>query len=439
MSQFIFESSTSLGASYSKDPSAIQLQIENVGDNVYSVITKRFDNSKLEFSSFAANNWEVLSTYNVSDSYIWDLSIDQIKLSYQENNIQKFNTTHNGDLVWNLITGEVTGLISSETWSYANGITMNYMGSYDFSNLSTKSGALSWIENHSLLTSGNDIFQGTKNNDSFHGGNGNDAITGDQGDDIINGGDGYDTAIFQGNFSDYSITKNENKVTIQDNYSSHNEGTDVLSNIEKITFANKNALVTSKGIKSINSIGYKSNKTYPGNSDSYKFYNLGNNKYGIETTNEIDELTGASILTFDDKEMNLIDDIKATFDQVTGLNTDDAKMFRLYNAAFKRLPDSDGLKYWISKYTSGENDDRAVASSFLISDEFKERYGENVSDSTYVNNLYKNVLGRDADTGGLNYWLGQLNTGAETRHEVLLGFSESAENKTLFTEMTGFG
>ena len=36
---------------------------------------------------------------------------------------------------------------------------------------------------------------------------------------------------------------------------------------------------------------------------------------------------------------------KGTFDQVTGLNTDDAKMFRLYNAAFKRLPDSDGLKY----------------------------------------------------------------------------------------------
>ena len=107
MSEFIFESSTSLGASYSKNPSAIQLQIENVGDNVYSVITKRFDNSKLEFSSFAPNNWEVISTYNVSASYIWDLSIDQIKLSYQENNIQKFNTTHNGDLVWNLITGEL--------------------------------------------------------------------------------------------------------------------------------------------------------------------------------------------------------------------------------------------------------------------------------------------------------------------------------------------
>ena len=54
-----------------------------------------------------------------------------------------------------------------------------------------------------------------------------------------------------------------------------------------------------------------------------------------------------------------------------------------------------------------------------------------------MNTLYKNVLGRDADTGGLNYWLGQLNSGAETRYEVLLGFSESVENKGLFSEVTG--
>ena len=114
-------------------------------------------------------------------------------------------------------------------------------------------------------------------------------------------------------------------------------------------------------------------------------------------------------------------------------------MFRLYNASFKRLPDSDGLAYWIDNFSSGRNSIRVVASSFLGSDEFAERYGDNVSDSTYVNTLYKNVLGRDADAGGLNYWLGQLNSGAETRYEVLLGFSESAENKALFTEMTGFG
>ena len=141
----------------------------------------------------------------------------------------------------------------------------------------------------------------------------------------------------------------------------------------------------------------------------------------------------------DFKEISAIVDIKGTFDQVTGLNTDDAKMFRLYNAAFKRLPDSDGLKYWISKYTSGENDDRAVAQSFLVSDEFAERYGSNVTNAKYVETLYINVLGRDYDQEGYNYWLGYLNAGTETRYELLLGFAESAENKTLFTDMTGFG
>ena len=98
---------------------------------------------------------------------------------------------------------------------------------------------------------------------------------------------------------------------------------------------------------------------------------------------------------------------------------------------------SNGLRYWIGNFSFGIDDERAVASSFLASAEFKERYGEDVSNEIYVNTLYVNVLDRDADDGGLNYWLGQLNSEAETRYEVLLGFSESVENKGLFSEMTG--
>ena len=135
--------------------------------------------------------------------------------------------------------------------------------------------------------------------------------------------------------------------------------------------------------------------------------------------------------------MNLKNDIKATFDQVTGLKSDSGKMFRLYNAAFKRLPDPDGLRYWIGNFSSGKDDERAVASSFLASAEFEQRYGANVSNASYVNTLYVNVLGRDYDQAGYNYWLGQLNKGVETRYELLLGFSESLENKSLFSEITG--
>ena len=123
---------------------------------------------------------------------------------------------------------------------------------------------------------------------------------------------------------------------------------------------------------------------------------------------------------------------------MTGLETDSGEIFRLYNAAFARFPDSDGLSYWIENYISGQNDSRTVASSFLASDEFKESYGEDISNELYIDNLYKNVLGRESDSDGLNYWLGQLDSGLETREEILLGFSESAENKLLFTEITGF-
>ena len=73
----------------------------------------------------------------------------------------------------------------------------------------------------------------------------------------------------------------------------------------------------------------------------------------------------------------------------------------------------------------------------LSSIEFKERYDENVTNEMYVETLYINVLGRDYDQSGYNYWLGNLNNGNETRYELLLGFAESIENKGLFTEMTG--
>ena len=171
--------------------------------------------------------------------------------------------------------------------------------------------------------------------------------------------------------------------------------------------------------------------------DQYKFYKSIDNKYSIKTEIGLEDITEINTLKFKDKELNVIVDIKETFDQVTGLNTDSGKMFRLYNAAFARFPDPDGLRYWIRNFSSGVDDERAVSSSFIASVEFKERYGENITNETYVQNLYLNVLNRDLDQEGYDYWVGNLNNGIEQRHEVLLGFSESVENKLLFTEMTG--
>ncbi len=282
-----------------------------------------------------------------------------------------------------------------------------------------------------------EVLNGLGGSEILKGGIGKDIFQGNGGNDTIDGGVDYDIAKYTGNFSDYTITRILETIVVIDQRSSTNDGIDTLSNIEKLTFADKNALITSKEINPIHSLGFQSEKVYSGKSDTYKFYDLGSDKYGVGTATGIDELTGESILKFDDKDMNLKSDIKATFDQVTGLNTDSGKMFRLYNASFKRLPDPDGLRYWIGNFSSGKDDERAVASSFLISDEFKERYGTNVSNAKYVETLYINVLGREYDQSGYNYWLTNLNNGVETRYEILLGFAESVENKALFSEVTG--
>ena len=179
-------------------------------------------------------------------------------------------------------------------------------------------------------------------------------------------------------------------------------------------------------------------KNYTKNSNDYKFKEKEPDKYSISDGIIDDEITGLSFLSFADKDIFIQDDVKAVFDQVTGLSTPSGEMFRLYNAAFARFPDADGLKYWIEKFTSGQNTRRVVAESFLISNEFQELYGENISNEKYVETLYTNILGRNYDQEGYNYWLGNLNNGLETKYELLLGFAESSENKAIFSDMTGF-
>ncbi len=187
---------------------------------------------------------------------------------------------------------------------------------------------------------------------------------------------------------------------------------------------------------------------YDNKLSEYTFFNRGNDRYEIQQKcgcTKAEDLTGISTLTFtqgtsntdDDKTLNIIDDIKGTFDQITGKEDQTGQMFRFYNAAFARFPDADGLRYWIDMYSSGANTIRQVAASFLGSEEFAERYGANVSDSKYIDTLYTNVLGRLPDAEGKEYWMGRLTSGAETRAEALLGFAESDENKILFSEMTG--
>jgi hypothetical protein len=79
---------------------------------------------------------------------------------------------------------------------------------------------------------------GTPGDDTIQGKDGNDFMTGGKGNDTIDGGNGIDTAIYTGNFADYTIdikgTGNE-KITVSDMVAGR-DGTDQLKHVEFLKF-----------------------------------------------------------------------------------------------------------------------------------------------------------------------------------------------------------
>lgn len=103
-----------------------------------------------------------------------------------------------------------------------------------------------------------------------------------------------------------------------------------------------------------------------------------------------------------------------------------AQAYRIYQAGLDRTPDMSGLGYWISDMKAGTAL-TTVASGFMASPEFQQKYGSDPSDEALVNLLYENVLGRPADQAGLEYWINDLQHGL-SRAQLVASFSESAEN-----------
>ena len=174
------------------------------------------------------------------------------------------------------------------------------------------------------------------------------------------------------------------------------------------------------------------------NSFDVKFYNLGEGRYGVQQKGKtaVQEITEATFIRFSDKEVFITDDVKAVFDQVKGVDDVSGVVFRLYNAAFARLPDAQGLENWIDGNSTGGMTYAASAEEFASSQEFQNRYGSNSSDTKFIGTLYNNVLGRSPDSAGFAHYQDLL-AGGKERGALLLDFSESPENRVLFTQVTG--
>ncbi|WP_373504778.1 beta strand repeat-containing protein [Aestuariivirga sp.] len=92
------------------------------------------------------------------------------------------------------------------------------------------------------------VITGTSGTDDIDGGDGDDTLTGGEGDDTIAGGDGADTATYTGNLSDFDISTNGVSLTVNDNNAGDgDEGSDTLSSVETLDFADASVLVVGTG------------------------------------------------------------------------------------------------------------------------------------------------------------------------------------------------
>lgn len=146
---------------------------------------------------------------------------------------------------------------------------------------------------------------------------------------------------------------------------------------------------------------------------------LKNGQYSVQDKggrDGLDTLTNVERARFTDKSLAF------DIDGVAG------QAYRLYRAAFDREPDHGGLGYWINALDGGMKlSDAALL--FVSSPEFKSLYGASLSNGAMLTEVYDNVLHRVPDAGGYKFWLDQLDSGSLSVQEMLVWFSESAENK----------
>jgi len=99
---------------------------------------------------------------------------------------------------------------------------------------------------------------------------------------------------------------------------------------------------------------------------------------------------------------------------------------RLYQNILGRSADTNGLNDWCQKLREGQSG-AAVAAGFALSNEYQKK---NTSNSDYVEMLYKTILNRNSDASGKAYWTQGLENGV-SRSGVLAGFVNSVEFKKL--------
>ena len=106
------------------------------------------------------------------------------------------------------------------------------------------------------------------------------------------------------------------------------------------------------------------------------------------------------------------------------------RLSELYIAFFNRVPDADGLSYWISQKVAGQSIDQIAESFYNAGVQYPSLTGfsSSMSNADFVNVVYRNVLGRadGADPDGLVYWTTELASGRASHGSLVSTILDSA-------------
>jgi len=143
-------------------------------------------------------------------------------------------------------------------------------------------------------------------------------------------------------------------------------------------------------------------------------------------TDGTDTLVNIEAIKFADKTINLTVQAKAA----SAPPADVIRLVELYTAFFNRIPDADGMSYWIDQMKAGKTTNQIAEAFYNAGVNYSSLTGfsSTMTNADFINVIYKNVLGRKdgADDGGLFYWQTEITLGRETRSTLVNKILDSA-------------
>ncbi len=117
---------------------------------------------------------------------------------------------------------------------------------------------------------------------------------------------------------------------------------------------------------------------------------------------------------------------------VTSVRAEINTVVDFYRGLLARLPDNGGFAFWVQQFRTAQcqgasavtAQTEAISSAFALSPEFSAR---NRNTSQYVGDLYNAFLRRGGDLPGVQFWINQIATSAQSREQVRQQFVASPE------------